>query len=1433
MPVEKVTVLPRSELTSLKWMILIGGVVAVFTVLVVSIYLHIALEREAVQSWQGQNLPLARALAGRVDQEIQKAKEALRLVAELPSFQKRLDTAEIKQAIGGVPESSDTVKRHILQKLLAEYPGFSVLFMLATNGDHYLAEPFSVQRSITKYNMSDRPYFQETKRIGDTVISGSYHGADGKLAVAIDTPIKGSDHEIIAHLGGVFHLERLSQLIGQFSVASFDELFLLDREGNLIGHNNKSWLVPDRRNVFLRRPELHTLQESLTGDEAQKISYQTLRDGERGTSYHTFRIPLESGWQLVAMRDRESLLDSIQPRSNTITATTALILLCIAGFGLAFVNSVGKRWELAETTLKLAKEELEKEVETRTHELLASHEHIELLLASTGAGIFGIDLAGRCTFCNVACIEALNYRSDRELLGKHFTEFIQQRRVDGIPYDPEESPILDAIRRNTKVYVEHEIFCITEDECLVVEYRAFPMRRQGEVVGAVVTFNDISARIHAQEAQADSDARFHSLFTQSNDAIFLLNPETGHYLDANRAAEKLTGRPVDELITLTTSDVCPKGAKRRLNQAGSIDSTCDMGEVVYLRPDGTERIALLSVVPLAGSLVFGIAHDITDQLATELAIRQSEARLRALSEAAFEAIFISENGVCLGQNLTAEKLFGYTLDEAIGRSGMEWVAPESRELIKQKMASGYTEPYEVLALRKDGTTFPAEIRGRSMAYQEREVRVTALRDISDRREAELKLQRSNTLLHAVIDQAPFAITLSEGTSQDWTLTLANQEAQRITGAAAEQQRKIRFLDGKLVETDPRTWRMLHPDGTLIEVQDTPLVKAMEEQRVTRNKEMIIRRADGLETFVLANASPIYGEDGSHIAGIFTYPDITEHKRTEETIRTLSQAMEQSPVSVIITDLEGVIEYTNKGFERSSGYLSEEVKGQHTRLLGSGYTPPETYRDLWATITRGESWQGEFQNKRKDSSLFWEYAHISPIFDTQGRIRRYLGVKEDITLRKVQEEKILHQAHYDSLTGLPNRFLSLDRLSQIIRGALREGHQAAVLFLDLDDFKKVNDTLGHEVGDQVIEEAARRVSCAIRDEDTVGRLGGDEFIVLLSHLHDKYDAQRVAEKILSAFRTVFSLGDREILLTTSIGISIFPDDGDTAKILLRNADTAMYYSKSVGRNAFNFYTDAMNQDVSRRVELEEQLHTALENQEFYLLYQPIVNIYTQDIVGAEALLRWNNPKLGQVEPSEFIEIAERTGRIVPIGEYVLRQAVQQAYHWYKCNKQTFRVAVNVSPVQLKDGDFPSMVEAILKEYGLPGRFLEIEVTENVLLSEKINAVEILNGLRDLEISLSMDDFGTGYSSLSYLRHYHFDTLKIDRSFVRDITTDPDDRELVVATISMARSLGLKVIAEGVESAEQLAILQTEKCDFAQGYYFSKPVSEASLERLFMS
>ena len=486
-----------------------------------------------------------------------------------------------------------------------------------------------------------------------------------------------------------------------------------------------------------------------------------------------------------------------------------------------------------------------------------------------------------------------------------------------------------------------------------------------------------------------------------------------------------------------------------------------------------------------------------------------------------------------------------------------------------------------------------------------------------------------------------------------------------------------------------------------------------------------------------------------------------------------------------------------------------------------------YKRQWQAITNGHTWQGELQNRKKSGEIFWEHVYITPVNDTAGGNFHYLAIKEDITIQKTQAEKILQQAHFDGLTSLPNRFLSLDRLGQLMKDADRNGNQVAVLFIDLDDFKKVNDSLGHEMGDVLLVKAAERLSKSIRQGDTVGRLGGDEFIVILPGLNNPMDARSVVEHLIEDFRRPFHIESRELLLTTSVGIAIYPNDGKQASELLRNADSAMYHSKALGRNTYSYFTDAMNRDVSKRLLLEEQLHGALERNEFSLHYQPQVAVDQRRIVGVEALLRWHNRKLGQIAPTEFIPVAEQTGMIVPIGEFVIRQALTMAAEWRTLASSPFKVAINLSPRQFRDPNLVPYLKRTIEALKLPAETLELEITEGVLMSGLTYVDEAVTEISGLGISIAMDDFGTGYSSLSYLRSYPFNVLKIDRSFVNDITVDITDHELVNAAIAMAHGLGLKVIAEGVETEEQFALLAHQRCDFAQGYLFSKPVEASSI------
>jgi len=578
-------------------------------------------------------------------------------------------------------------------------------------------------------------------------------------------------------------------------------------------------------------------------------------------------------------------------------------------------------------------------------------------------------------------------------------------------------------------------------------------------------------------------------------------------------------------------------------------------------------------------------------------------------------------------------------------------------------------------------------------------------------------------------------------------------------------------------------------------------------------------ADGRHFDIVA--APIKNSDGT-ISKLEIINDITDRRRAEDQARTLSQVVEQSPVTVMITDTNGAITYVNQAFEETSGYKLEEVLGKNPRILKSGKTPPNHYRELWQALVNGRPWNGEIQNRKKNGDLFWEHAWIAPVTNSEGTITDYLAVKEDITQRKLHEETILHQAHYDSLTTLPNRLLSLDRLGQLLKESERESEQVAVLFLDLDDFKKINDTLGHEAGDQLLIQCAQRLGSILRSKDTVGRLGGDEFIILLGSLENGEQAQPVAENILSVFRQPFAVQGRELTVSASIGISLYPSDGDNSSELLRNADAAMYHAKQQGRNTYTYFTEQMNLQVAHRLALEEQMHGAIERGEFTVVYQPQIELHSGRIVGVEALLRWQNPALGAISPIEFIPIAEQTGLIVPLGMFVLSEALTQTAQWQQDNSQDIRVAVNLSPRQFRIAGLTSDITSLLKRVGLSGESLELEITEGVLMSEESYIDEALVELDKLGISIAMDDFGTGYSSLSYLRSYPFHVLKIDRSFINDITADKSDRQLIRAANTMAQGLNMKVVAEGIETKQQLKFLKELGCDYGQGYLFSKPL-----------
>jgi len=586
------------------------------------------------------------------------------------------------------------------------------------------------------------------------------------------------------------------------------------------------------------------------------------------------------------------------------------------------------------------------------------------------------------------------------------------------------------------------------------------------------------------------------------------------------------------------------------------------------------------------------------------------------------------------------------------------------------------------------------------------------------------------------------------------------------------------------------------------------------------KEMHVINADGGLVAVEVSTNVIETARGHRlIQGGFR--DIRQRQRTESELKLAARVFESSQEAIVITDAANHIVSVNAAFTQMTGYAVAEVLGRGPNLLGSGRQSPEFYAAMWQAINVEGRWQGELWNRHKNGDSYPVWLTISAYRNTDGQVLNYVGIEVDISERHAAQERIRQLAYYDPLTGLPNRTLLEDRVGQALVAAERDGKQAAILFIDLDHFKKINDSLGHFSGDQMLVQVAQRLLACLRRMDTVARLGGDEFVVLLSEV-TLAGATDVARKILASVARPYAIEGHELSVTPSLGISLFPQDGSDFEALLKHADTAMYQAKESGRNAYQFFASEMNVVALERLVLENSLRQGLERGEFVLYYQPQVDANSGRIIGAEALIRWRHPQIGMISPGKFISVAESTGLIVPIGEWVLREACCQNRAWQLAGLAPICVAVNISAPQFRDGRLEDSVREVLAETGLAPACLELELTEGTVMSDADATVGTLRRLSMLGVKLAIDDFGTGYSSLSYLKRFPIDKLKIDQSFVRDIVTDPDDWAIATAVISMGHSLRLRVIAEGVERVEQLAMLRRQGCDEVQGYYFSVPL-----------
>ena len=633
--------------------------------------------------------------------------------------------------------------------------------------------------------------------------------------------------------------------------------------------------------------------------------------------------------------------------------------------------------------------------------------------------------------------------------------------------------------------------------------------------------------------------------------------------------------------------------------------------------------------------------------------------------------------------------------------------------------------------------------------------------------------------------------------------------------------KDEFLNRPPAEISPE----YQPDGRSSAEKAAAMIATAFEAGYHRF-EWMHRRADSSDIPVEVTLTPI--TMGGEVILHTLWRDITERQVAEQRLRLLASVFERSGEAIVICDRDNRIIEVNQAFTRLTGYSADDVRGQNPRILASGRTTAEEFSAMWHAINDAGFWQGEVWDKRKDGSFYPKWLSISAVRNGAGEIDSYIGSFTDMTERKTALERISHLALHDPLTDLPNRFNLQGRLDQALATARRDGGHLALMFIDMDRFKNINDTLGHHIGDGLLKEVAVRLTASVRDSDVVARLGGDEFVVVLTGV-EATTAGSVGEKILKALGVTYRIQAHELHTTPSIGIAVFPEDGDNGNTLMQNADTAMYHAKSAGRNNVQFFTAAMNQAARDRHELEGGLHLALEREELSLHYQPQVDRHGR-VIGAEALLRWQSPEHGPVSPLSFIPLAEENGLILPIGRWVLATACNQLVKWSSdARTRDLQLAVNVSPREFRQTDFVDQVREVLDVSGANPKRLKLELTESLVLDNVEDTIRKMQTIKKLGIAFSLDDFGTGYSSLSYLTRLPLDQLKIDRAFVLKLPDNTSDGIIAQTIITMAAGLGLNAIAEGVETEAQREFLERHGCHAYQGYLFSRPLPLAEFER----
>ena len=933
---------------------------------------------------------------------------------------------------------------------------------------------------------------------------------------------------------------------------------------------------------------------------------------------------------------------------------------------------------------------------------------------------------------------------------------------------------------------------------------------------------NIAALKKAERASLEAKEYFEIIFNGSPDAVLISRLSDGCITDTNSTFASVSGHKREDSIGKTTLElnlwVNPDDRQKFIGELET-SGVCKDLEAQFRKKDGSQHTGILSAgiteiqgVPYIVSTTRDISESRRIQLEKEALLR----RYQTLMKTAFDGICIMDlQGNMVEANNAFCDMLGYTQEEISRLNIADWDVKWSKQELLQRSRDfvGRSDRFETVHRRKDGTLIDVEVSTTGVSMGGDSFYFASSRDITERKFAERK---NNVLLmrhQALMKSALEGIHILD---MDGNVVEVNDTFCRLLGYTREEAANLNVADWDAQwsreELMERIKILIRVDGALFE---------------TRH-----RRKDGSLIDVEVSTT------GAEIDGQFylyaSSRDITQRKTIEEGQRIAAVTFDTQE-AIMITTPEGKILRVNQAFSDITGYSKEDVIGQNPRIFQSGRHDAFFYRSMWSTLLETGMWSGEIWDKRKDGTIYPKTMTLTAVYDNDHTLTHYVAVFRDISSHKKSEQEIHQLAFYDPLTALPNRRLLMDRLQQGLAASARNGRYGALLFLDLDHFKTINDTRGHATGDLLLIEAARRLQTCVREGDSVARLGGDEFVVLLEGLNSEVNeaasqTEMVGEKILHELGKSYVLDDFECHLTVSIGISLFFNHEENAESLLQHADVAMYQAKSAGRNAVRFFDPQMQASLDARAALEADMRHALDKQQFRLHYQIQVDTL-QRAIGAEVLLRWNHPQYSLISPVQFIPLAEESGLIVPIGLWVLQTACAQLMDWQsRALTRDLTLAVNVSARQFRQADFVVQVQRALQQSGAKPSLLKLELTESVVLENVEDTIAKMRQLKLLGVSFSMDDFGTGYSSLQYLKRLPLDQIKIDQSFVRDITTDPNDAAIVQTVIAMTEALGLNVIAEGVETVEQFEFLDLRGCHAFQGYLFSRPVPIEEFEAL---